>query len=221
MSKPRIRIWDAPTRLVHWAIVILVALAWWTEAHDQMPQHLLCGYALLGVVLFRLIWGVLGSSTARFSGFVRGPVTVARYAGKLVRGQASFVLGHNPMGGWSVVALLAVLAGIVGFGLFCVDVDGVESGPLAGRVSFDAGRAAAHWHHQLFNALLALIALHLCAIAYYAIFRRDDLVRPMLTGSRAAPDGTAPMQPAGWPRLIVSAVIAAAIAVWASKGFAL
>jgi cytochrome b len=216
----RVRIWDAPTRLVHWAIVVLVALAWWTESHDEMPQHLLCGYVLLGVVVFRLIWGVLGGSTARFSSFVRGPVAVARYAGKLARGQASFVLGHNPMGGWSVVALLAILAGEGGFGLFCVDVDGVESGPLAARVSFEAGRSAAHWHHQLFNVLLALIVLHLCAIAFYAIVRRDDLVRPMLTGSRTAPEGTAPMQPSGWPRLVLSAALAAVVAVWASKGFA-
>ncbi len=225
--KPRpgrvVRIWDAPTRWVHGLIIVLIGLAWWTESHDQMDWHIRIGCALLGVVVFRLAWGVFGGATARFSSFVRGPRTVFGYAVKLAKGGADeAAVGHNPMGGWSVVALLGVMAAEIGLGLFCVDVDGLESGPLADRVSFHAGRAAAHWHAVLFNALLALIALHLCAIAFYAIVRRDNLVGPMLTGRKRLDAQSNDAEPALRGSAIifsVSAAIAAAIAVWAAYGF--
>jgi cytochrome b len=220
-----VKIWDAPTRWVHGLIIVLIGLAWWTESHDQMDWHIRIGCALLGVVLFRLAWGFFGGATARFSSFVRGPGTVLRYAAKLARGGvAEEGVGHNPMGGWSVVALLGVMAAEIGVGLFCVDVDGLESGPLADRVSFQAGRAAAHWHTVLFNALLALIALHLCAIAFYGIVRKDNLIGPMLTGRKRLAGrsgdatGASPSRGSGvmfW----ASAAVAAGVAVWASFGF--
>jgi cytochrome b len=223
-----VKIWDAPTRWVHGLIIVLIGLAWWTESHDQMDWHVRIGCALLGVVVFRLVWGVFGGVTSRFSSFVRGPRTVWRYAQKLARGGGSETgVGHNPMGGWSVLALLGVMAAEIGFGLFCVDVDGLESGPLADRVSFQAGRAAAHWHTVLFNALLALIVLHLCAIAFYGVVRRDNLIGPMLTGRKrlsAAADETG-VTPAETPprgsaiKLLASALFAAGVAVWAAYGF--
>ena len=219
-----VQIWDAPTRWVHGLIIVLIGLAWWTESHDQMAWHVRLGCALLGVIVFRLGWGVFGGVTARFSSFVRGPRTVLRYGVKLVRGGApGDGVGHNPMGGWSVLALLGVMAAEVVVGLFCVDVDGVESGPLASRVSFEAGRAAAHWHTVLFNALLALIALHLCAIAFYVVVRRDNLIGPMLTGrKRVAPTEAiqvGPQRRGSAFRFWASALFAAAIAVWAAYGF--
>jgi cytochrome b len=219
-----VRVWDAPTRWVHGLIIVLIGLAWWTESHDQMDWHIRIGCALLGVVVFRLAWGLFGGVTARFASFVRGPRTVLTYAAKLLRGGGSeeVGLGHNPMGGWSVVALLGVMAAEIGVGLFCVDVDGLESGPLADRVSFQAGRAAAHWHTVLFNALLALIALHLCAIAFYTVVRRDNLIGPMLTGRKrvgvaAGETGLGPRRSAF--RLWASAAVAAGVAVWAAYGF--
>jgi cytochrome b len=188
-----------------------------------MDWHIRIGCALLGVVAFRLAWGVFGGATARFSSFVRGPRTVLGYAAKLATGGADEAgVGHNPMGGWSVLALLGVMAAEIGLGLFCVDVDGLESGPLADRVSFHAGRAAAHWHTVLFNVLLALIALHLCAIAFYAIVRRDNLVGPMLTGRKrldAAHNETGPALRDSAVMFWASAAIAGAIAVWAAYGF--
>jgi len=224
----RVRVWDGPTRWVHGLIIILIALALWTESHDQMDWHIRIGCALLGVVLFRLAWGVFGGATARFSSFVRGPATVLGYAAKLVRGGASVHgVGHNPMGGWSVVALLGVMAAEIGVGLFCVDVDGLESGPLSDRVSFQAGRAAAHWHTLLFNVLLALIILHLCAIAFYAVVRRDNLIGPMLTGRKrlrttAIGSETTPADLARGGsaiRIGLIAAIALSVAIWAAYGF--
>jgi cytochrome b len=218
----RVRIWDRPTRLFHWLIVVLIALAWWTAQNGQMQWHKRLGYAIAGLLVFRLYWGIVGGSTARFASFLKGPGAVARYAaGLLKRPSTVGPPGHNPMGGWSVAALLAVMAAVVGFGLFTVDVDGEESGPLADRISFDAGRFAAHWHHQLFNGLLALIAIHLLAIAFYAVVKRHNLIGPMLTGRGRAAEGAGDLRSASAWRLGLGAVLAALFAVALARGFRL
>lgn len=214
-----VAVWDRAVRLTHWAVVALFALMWWTGKTGRMDLHKLAGYALLALVLFRLIWGVVGSSTARFSSFVRGPVAVARYAAGLVTGRVrTVVIGHNPMGGWSVVALLTGLTLSLATGLFAEDTDGLESGPLASRASYAVTSAAATWHGRLFDALLVLAGLHLAAIVFYAVVKRDDLVSPMLRGVRSAPAGAAPMRPAGAGRLLVSAAVAVAVAAWIAVG---
>ena len=220
-GRSRIAVWDAPVRIVHWAIVVGFAALWWTGTSGQLGWHKIVGLALLALVVFRLIWGVAGSSTARFAGFVRGPASVARYAAGLLRREAKAApIGHNPVGGWSVVALLALTAADIGCGLFAEDADGLESGPLASRVNFEFGRAAAHWHGVLFNALLALVALHLAAIVFYALVRRENLVGPMLSGSRRAAEGVQGMRPGRPVALVLAAVAALAAALWVSRGFA-
>jgi cytochrome b len=210
----RVKVWDAPVRVFHWAIVILIAAAWWTAENDQMQWHRLCGYAVAGLLAFRLWWGFAGGSTARFSAFMKGPRAVFAYAASLLRRKtAPEVPGHNPMGGWSVAALLVLMAAVVGSGLFSVDVDGIESGPLAARISFEAGRAAAHWHQVLFNGLLALIALHVAAIAFYAVVRRDNLVGPMVTGSKRGGDEDQGLQSAQFWSFALGLIIAVLVAV--------
>lgn len=210
-----VRVWDVPTRIVHWAIAVLIPFSWWTAEHDQMDRHRLSGYVLLGLLLFRLIWGVAGGTTARFGNFVRGPRVILRY---LRRGGTAAPLGHNPLGGWSVVAMLAVLAGQIALGLFAVDEDGIESGPLSYLVSFDTGRALAEVHHKLFWVLVALIALHVLAILFYLVVKRRNLVTAMISG-RARTEGmegelrTAPL----W-RFIGVALIAAALAWFVASG---
>jgi cytochrome b len=147
-----------------------------------MDYHLYSGYALLGVLVFRVYWGLVGSHTARFAHFVKGPRAIWRY---LRAGSRHQTPGHNPLGALSVLALLGLLLSQVVLGLFSVDVDGLESGPLSRFVSFDTGRACAHAHHIVFSALVAFVALHLAAILFYWIIKRDNLVRPMLTGWKA------------------------------------
>jgi cytochrome b len=147
----RVRVWDRPTRLVHWSLLLLVALSWWTAANDHLTWHVLSGLFILGLTLFRLIWGVLGSETARFASFLRGPRTVLAYAATLfdrVRPSAIRV-GHNPLGGWSAMLLLLLLLIQACFGLFSVDIDGFDAGPLAALISFENARWAAHWHHRM------------------------------------------------------------------------
>jgi len=178
---PVVRIWDGATRVVHWSLVVLIGLSWWTERHHRMDLHQYSGYALLGVLVFRLYWGFFGSTTARFAHFVKGPRAIGRY----LRSRAGPVSpGHNPLGALSVLALLGLLLAQVVLGLFSVDVDGLESGPLSHWVSFEAGRACARLHRTGFDVLQVLVVCHVVAIVFYWVFKRDNLVRPMITGSK-------------------------------------
>jgi cytochrome b len=206
-AAPRVRVWDLPTRVVHWAMAALIPWSWWTAEHDQMDRHRLSGYLLLGLLLFRLIWGFAGSETARFARFVRGPTAIWAYLG----GRLREGVGHNPIGALSILAMLAALAGQIGLGLFAVDEDGLESGPLSYLVSFDASRRAAGLHHQLFWAIVALAALHVAAILFYLMARKRNLVTPMITG-RARTTAVAPRLAPLWLAAIVA--LAAGAAAW-------
>lgn len=173
-------IWDLPIRLFHWALAALVLLAWWSAETSDMRTHLLAGSAIAGLLVFRLCWGLFGSSTARFAHFVKGPRTVLAYARSLHIARPQ--VGHNPMGGWSVLALLACLLLLIGFGLFAVDTDGLNSGPLSDWVDYDAGQAASHWHGLAFAILEWLIGLHLLAVLFYQLIKRHGLIGAMVTG---------------------------------------
>jgi len=204
----RVRIWDRPTRLFHWLLVALVPALWWTAEEELVEIHMILGRTMLGLVLFRLLWGLIGGSTARFASFVRGPGAVLSY----LRGKAGHVVGHNPLGALSVVALLLALAVQVGLGLFASDEDGLYSGPLAHFVGSEASETLTDRHETMFDVLLVLIGLHVAAIVYYTWFKRQDLVGPMVTGSGEAPAGAAPMKPAPPWRFALAASLAAAIA---------
>lgn len=182
----RVQVWDLPVRLFHWSLLALVVLAWRSGETRDLNLHRLAGSGVAGLLVFRLWWGVFGSSTARFSSFVKGPGRVAAYARALVSGtKAGPEIGHNPMGGWSVLALMLCLVALTGFGLFAVDTDGLESGPFSGLVDFDTGRLASHLHALAFDALEILVALHLLAVLFYA-FRRQNLTGAMVTGRKRA-----------------------------------
>jgi cytochrome b len=205
-SPARIRVWDAPVRVVHWLLVLAIGTSWWTAETGRMEWHRYAGYTLLALISFRVYWGFFGSSTARFSEFIRGPRAVASY----LQGRWVTTAGHNPLGALSVVALLVLLLAQIVLGLFAVDVDGIESGPLSNHVSFEAGRAAAGWHEDLFDVLLWLIGLHIAAVLYYVFYKREALIAAMVHGKRALGDVTPPRF-ASWPRLILGILLAAAI----------
>jgi cytochrome b len=210
-----VRVWDLPVRIVHWSFVLLIPALWWTGEEGYLDQHKVIGYAMLGLVAFRILWGFAGTSTARFASFVTGPARLFAYLNS-PRGEP--VIGHNPLGAWSVVALLLVLGGQVTAGLFAQDVDGLESGPLSYLVSYESADAARGVHHLLFNVLLGLIALHIAAILFYLIAKRDNLVGPMVTGSKRFHRAVAaPMFVPVW-RFAVCAALAAALALWVSRG---
>jgi cytochrome b len=214
----RARLWDGPTRLVHWALVVLIAFAWWSAESGHLQWHRWSGYAIVGLVTFRLVWGFAGSANARFANFVKGPVATLAYLKTLPGRVHSEAPGHNPLGAWSVLAILAVLVIQVVTGLFAVDVDAFEAGPLSDRVDFDTGRLFAEWHQWSFTALQVLVVLHLAAVAFYLVYKRADLVGPMITGRRRFsrdPDLIfAPL----W-RALAATLVAAAFAWWVSRGF--
>jgi len=177
-----IRVWDWPVRLTHWLFVFCLAVSWWSAEQRAMDWHRYSGYALLGLLIFRIYWGFAGSSSARFSSFVRGPSNIAAY----LRGTREHHrdAGHNPLGGWSVAAMLTLMLAQVLIGLFVSDVDGLESGPLSHLVSFELSRTLAESHEVVFNLILGLAALHIAAILFYLLAKRDNLIVAMLTGKR-------------------------------------
>lgn len=208
-------VWDTPTRLMHWLLVVFIGLCWWSGINNELEYHLYSGYAVLWIVLLRLYWGFVGSSTARFSSFVRGPRAILDYARTLHRRHTPHTHGHNPLGAISVLLMLGTVLAVVSIGLFAVDVDGLYSGPLSGFVSFRQGRHLAHLHYKMFNLLLAVIGLHVLAVIFYYIYKGHDLVFPMINGrskGEIEPVDTLRTAPA-W-RLALGALIAAAI-VWA------
>lgn len=212
-STPGIQVWDIPTRLFHWLLVALFAFSWYSAENGMMDWHRRSGLVLLGLVTFRLVWGLVGGSTARFAHFVRGPGAVVRY----LRG-APAGIGHNPLGGLSVIAMLALLVVQIVAGLFAVDVDGLESGPLSDRLDFDQGRLAAKVHHLCFDALLVVVGIHILAIVIYRL-RGRNLVTPMLTGRDRQADARATALVPAYPIAFAGAVVlAAALAWWIGQG---
>ncbi len=152
----------------------------------MMDWHQRFGLWALGLIVFRLYWGVVGSYTARFSSFVKGPKSVVIYLRSIFSGgpyKPSF--GHNPIGALSVLALLGSVCVQVTTGLFAVDVDGLESGPLSRFVEFDTGRLFAEIHELTFDVMLWLVGLHVLAVIGYVVLLNANILVPMITGRRA------------------------------------
>jgi cytochrome b len=206
-----IPVWDAATRIFHWLIVALVLFSWYTAETDQLAWHRRSGYTILTLVLFRLAWGFFGSETARFRSFVRGPAAIIGYCRHLLARRPSHTPGHNPMGALSVLALIGLLLLQTGTGLFSVDIDGVESGPLAGLVSFDAGRLAAKIHGISFKLIQIMVVLHVAVIAFYAFYKRENLVWPMVIGRKMVPGTTRPPRQASLGIALLAIAVAAAV----------
>jgi cytochrome b len=182
-SAEQVRVWDAPTRLFHWSIIALVILSWLSADQGYMTVHLWSGLIILALLLFRLGWGVLGSTTSRFSDFLRPPHKVLAYLRSQARGGRVLHAGHNPAGGLMVMALLAVLLAQVATGLFAND--GLKfSGPLALMVSDDASDRLTRIHAITFNVILVLVWLHIVAVGFYHFVMGDNLVGPMVSGKK-------------------------------------
>jgi cytochrome b len=210
-AKPQ-PVWDLPVRLVHWTLAGLIVFSWWSVHNHHTDWHIWSGCAILTLLIFRLLWGFVGSSTARFSNFVRGPRTVAAY----LRGYWSGV-GHTPLGALSVVALLAALAVQVGLGLVSEDEDGIYTGPLYRLVSIDTSDKARDLHELWFNVVLGLIVLHVAAIIFYRL-RGQHLTKPMITGRAPLDPGAQPMRPGKWWVALICLGVSIGIVRWVVAG---
>ncbi len=205
-------VWDLPVRLFHWLLAALIAFSWWTVRNHHTDWHIWSGCAILTLLLFRLQWGFVGSSTARFGSFVRGPKHVVRF----LRGEWTGV-GHTPLGALSVIALLLAVAFQVGLGLISQDEDGIYAGPLSRLVSSDTSDAARDIHELWFNVVLGLIVLHVGAIIFYRL-RGKRLTKPMITGRASLRLDVTPMRPAKWWVALICLAVALGIVRWIVAG---
>lgn len=179
------KIWDPVTRLWHWVLATVVISAWVLGefmSFDTIRWHFYLGYALLALVAFRMLWGFLGPAPVRWVNLWPRPAALLQYLCELRYRKPSGSAGHNPLGSLSVLAILVVLAAQAGSGLFIESDDFFESAPLAGYVNQDMINWLTGWHHLLSDVLLVLVMLHLLAIIFYRVWKREDLVRPMITG---------------------------------------
>lgn len=207
----RIKLWDLPTRIFHWSLAIAVIGAFIAQklGGNAMVWHGRLGLAVLGLLVFRIIWGIAGSTYARFSSFVRGPAAIRAY----LRGEWTGV-GHNPLGALSVLGLLGVLAVLVATGLFAND-DIAFEGPLYALVGKAMSDRLTGFHRLMEPFVILLVLLHLAAIVFYARVKKDNLVKPMVLGWKEVADGES-AKGGGWPAFVVALVLALAVVAAAS-----
>jgi len=210
----RIKLWDLPTRLFHWLLVILVAAAIVTGevGGGAIEWHGRIGLAILGLITFRLVWGFIGSSHARFTSFFPTPSSVRAY----LRGQWKGI-GHNPLGAFSVFGLLALISLQLATGLFSND-DIAFNGPLSGLISNTLSNKLTGLHEFTVNILIALIVLHLAAVLFYVHIKKDNLIKPMITGWKEVKAGEGKPATGGGLIAIGLALIIAVAAVYGGSG---
>jgi cytochrome b len=210
-------VWDAPTRLFHWLAAVLVAAAYATWRAGWMEWHSRVGTVLLALVIFRLLWGLFGSDTARFSRFVASPRAAVRQLAGIFRREPDLQAGHNPAGGWMVLLLLALILGETLTGVY-VENNVVNDGPLTEITPAPIANAIAALHGMFWDALLAAIVVHIAAILVYAVAKRHNLLVPMITGRKTLPVGAVQPRMAGLARagllLAASCLAAAALVNW-------
>ena len=221
-SGDKIRVWDAPVRLFHWTLVILMAVSYFTGrwGGDWMKFHFWSGYGILALLFFRIAWGFVGSTTARFSNFVKGPMAAIGHLRELLGRHGPYDAGHNPMGGAMVVVLILAVLAQAASGLFSADTDtGLVTGPLAGKLADATIDKVTAFHHFWVNVLLALVAAHVLAVLVYLVWKRHNLVGAMITGRKPVehvvpPGKSAPRLAFASGRLAISLLIAAAAVVY-------
>jgi len=209
----RIRLWDLPLRVFHWSLLaaVSVAIATGLAGGEWMPLHGQAGLVIVGLLSFRVVWGLWGSTYARFRTFVPSPATLLAYLQGRWQGA-----GHNPLGALSVLALIGVLAAQVATGLVGND-EIAFTGPLASQVDEALSLKLTGLHHQLVNVLYLLLGLHIVAIAVHTFVKKDPLVKPMVTGWKEVP-ATAPVPRRAGPVAFIVALAVALAAVYAASG---
>lgn len=215
-SARSVRVWDLPTRLFHWLTVPLVAGAWATQRLNWIDLHVRLGETLLALVLFRLMWGCVGSETARFRRFLASPGAAWRHLRHLLRREPDLQVGHNAAGGWMVLLLLVLLLAETLSGLYVYN-DIADEGPLSEIVPASIANAISALHAWGWDILLAAVVLHVCAIAVYALAKGHNLLGPMITGRKRLPATVrAPARASPWLAALLLTVAATLVALLAT-----
>jgi cytochrome b len=207
-------VWDIFVRAFHWSLVALFAFSAITGkvGGGWIKWHMYSGYAILALVLFRIVWGFIGGEYARFVSFVASPVRAARYGLGMLKGGAQHVISHNPLGGWMVVVLLLVLALQAGLGLISDD-EIATSGPLARYVALETALAAMSWHRLIGDLLLILVGIHIAAVLFHVFVKKESLVRAMLSGNKDLPEALANEAKSAKPASATAGYVALSVAV--------
>ncbi len=190
----RVKIWDPVTRLWHWALAIAVVLGWSFGkfmSFSTIQWHFYFGYTILGLLIFRYLWGFLGPTPVRYRAFIPNPKRTFANLKKFGKREPSGAPGHTPLGSLSVIAMVLLLTAQASAGLFIVSDDYFESAPLAYLVSDAVTNRLTWWHHLLSKFILGVVGLHVAAIFYYWIWKKENLIKPMITGwkwVKSAPD---------------------------------
>jgi cytochrome b len=190
-----VTVWDLPVRLFHWVLVILVGVQIGSgfTGGNAMIWHERCGTFILALITFRLIWGLIGSTHARFADFLYGARTTIAFGRDLLARRARPYLGHNPLGGWNVLFMLLAILAQAATGLLAND-DIATEGPLAHLISKETSDAITVFHHFNGKLIIALAGLHIAAVLYHGLALRENLVRAMVTGRKPV-SGETPIQP--------------------------
>lgn len=213
-----VRVWDLPVRLFHWGIVVGVFIAWLTQDIGWLPAHRITGYAIGAALIFRLLWGVVGSDTARFARFLRSPIAGLAHLRRFRRGEPDTEIGHNAAGGWMVLLMLLLLAVQFGTGLFATnDID--FEGPFAGWITLERSDVLTSIHAVNFTAIEIAVLLHVLAVIAYAVVKRHDLVRPMVTGRKRLPASAAPPRLSGIGLAVLVAAFSGGLVAFAATYF--
>lgn len=207
------RVWDRSTRIFHWVLVVLVVVCYLSGRNGRFDIHFLAGQALLVLVVARIAWGFAGSASSRFRSFVRPVREIVAYLPTLLRREPDGRAGHNPLGGLSVVAMLLLLVAQASLGILSVDVDGLNEGPLSFLVSYDTARNAAELHGIVVDLLLVLVGLHLAAVLFHLVYKRENLTGTMLTGRARLAEGETPPRLVSDRRALLVLVLAAVAVV--------
>lgn len=179
------KIWDPVTRLWHWVLVLAVSVGWSFGkfmSFDTIQWHFYIGYLVLGLMVFRLLWGFAGPAPVRYRAILPTPASVLTYLRHMGRRSPSGSAGHNPVGSLSVIAMLIVISAQAVSGLFIESDDFFEYGPMAGYVSEAVVNRLTWWHHFNADVILVLIVLHVSAILFYLVWKKENLIKPMITG---------------------------------------
>ena len=210
-----VEVWDLPTRVFHWALVGCLGALWFTGENEFTDFHEKFGVSVLILITFRILWGFVGGEFARFTSFIRGPSAVKAYLTTLAGWKLPKELGHNPVGGWSVVAMLLAIMVQASMGLFGTD-EILYDAPLSKFVSTGTARFITGLHEDGFNVILVLVGIHLSAITLYLVVFRKNLVAPMIRGTTQADIAIIPARPRPgrvWLAILCLALSALAV-IW-------
>ena len=213
LNKQRVVVWDAGVRIFHWSLLAAMIGAFVTIKMGKLQYHTWCGFAILALLLFRVVWGFVGGTHARFASFVKGPGAVIVYLKNTIAGGKETSLGHNPMGALSVLAMLAALLFQAVSGFLTNSDDFFFEAPLYKLVGKELSDKITTLHKLNENVLMVLVGLHLAAIAFYYFFKKENLVKPMLTGVKEV-EGMPAASRGGSAALAIVLIVVAGIAVF-------